>query len=176
MLRAGYDRAYIACLDGVVVVVFHKLESAFQLSLVVDGVGSRLMVHDHLYSLRAGIIPQILQIEIRIRLVEEELSVLAVTAPVFPAFVPSLHQHTVYAVCRREVNVFLDIFRVCRVSSVARKLAVVGDAGFCPVIVGVGPCLLCAGKHLPPHADEFHRLDPACVLDPAGLVEVQYHL
>ena len=173
MLRAGNHCAYISGLHCVVTVLFHKPEGGVELALIIHGVCRRLMMHDQLHTLRFRIIAEIRQIEIGIRLVEEELAVLAVACPVFPSFVPSLHKDSVDVVGGREVNVTFHVFRVGRVSSVRFKLGIVGHAGFGAVVVGICPCAAVAHKHLPPNAYEFHRFDPGGVFNLARLVEVK---
>ena len=75
-----------------------------------------------------------------------------------------------------EVDVALDVGGVGGVVSVGSELGVVGYAGLCEAVVGVGPRLDFAGEHLPPYSDELHGLDPGGVVDFTGLVEVEDEL
>ena len=169
---AGDDCADVAGLDGVVVVVFHKLEGAVELELIVGGVAGGLVVHDELDAALFGVVAEGVDVEVGVCLVEEELPVLAECCPVFPAFVPALDEYAVDAVVGCEVDVALDVGGVGGVVSVGAELGVVGYAGFGESVVGVCPRLDVAGEHFPPYADELHWLDPGCILDFTGFVEV----
>ena len=51
VFRPWYHLSTISCLYGVVAIVYHKLQSAVELYIIVGCIGSRLVVHDKLHAL-----------------------------------------------------------------------------------------------------------------------------
>ena len=113
-------------------------------------------------------------IKIGVCAVEPELPVAQVGFPVFPSFVPSLNQHSIYAMLCGKVDVALNVGGIGCMVSVRLKLGIVGYARFGKWGVGIAPRASRAVEHLPPYTYKLHWLNPRRVGYLARLVEVQY--
>ena len=76
------------------------------------------MVHHELDALLMSILVECVDIEVRIWSHEVEDIVLVAVCPVFPSFVPSLHENLVKAVLCSEVDIAANLLVVCRVTAV----------------------------------------------------------
>ena len=76
------------------------------------------MVHHELHTLRACVLVECIDIEIRIWSHEIEDIVLVAVSPVLPAFVPALYEDLVEAMLGSEVDIAANLLVVCRVASV----------------------------------------------------------
>ena len=98
------------------------------------------MVHQNLHPLRVGIVVQRLDVEIGIRRLEVEHVAFPHVRPVFPADIPSFHQHLVEPVLGSKVDVALHLLVVGGMAAVGLYLRPVNlvelDAG---EVVGVVP-------------------------------------
>ncbi len=173
VVALGDDVAHVARLHGVVAMLVHEAVGRIEVPLVVAHRTRRLVVHDHLHALPAGVAADLLDVEIGIGREEIEDVVFHVAEPVLPADVPALDQHGVESVFGREVDVALDVGRGSSVPAVRADFReVVGVEMGATQLVGVGPRTL-ARNHLPPDAHILAGLDPRGVLDLAGLVEIE---
>ena len=135
----GYDVADITALDCVIAVLLHESVCSVKMPFVVARGSGCLMVHYHLHSLVPCISFYFVYIEVRIRGDKVEHIFLHVAEPVLPAYVPSFHEHSVKAVLRSEINVFLHIFRRRPVTPVrfhSRKVIRVEMHAFQVICVG----------------------------------------
>ena len=130
------------------------------------------MVHHQTDSFGVRIFVQGIDIKVRIWGHEVEHIIFRLAGPVFPAYVPSLHEELVKAVLGCEVDIPAHIFVVGRMLAVRYAYAVSDifqfdrrQVGICP---GTLPC-----NHFPPYAHVFHRLDPGNVAVCAWVVKIQ---
>ena len=126
--------------DGIVAVVFHKCICCVEMPFVVSYGSGSLVMHDHFHTFGLGIVTDFLKIEIRIRSHEIEDIVLKMAEPVLPALVPALDKHSVEAVFRGEVNVFLHICSSCSMMTVRLYFRIISDSELHGrQVPGIGP-------------------------------------
>ena len=112
MVAAGNDVSHVTGLHGVVAVIIHQLVGLLHPSLIVGDAGGSLVMHHELHALGVGIVVEILDIEVGIGRDEVEHIPFPAVGPVFPAHVPSFHQHLREAVLGGEVYILLHAGRV----------------------------------------------------------------
>ncbi len=170
-LALGQNVAHIATLHGIVAVLIHEGVGGVHVCLIVGRRAAGLVVHHQFYALAVGIVVECLEVEVGVRCDEVEDIFLLLAEPVFPAYVPALDEQLVEAVVGSEVYVAAHIGIVGAVMSVRLCLAVV-ESGKVEILgVGVAPLAL-AGNHLPPYTHVLRGMNPACIVQRVGLIEV----
>ena len=123
-----------------------------------------------------GILVESFQVEVGVRRNEVEHVLLPMVRPIFPTYVPSLHQNLVQSVLGSEVDVSLHLVCVSRMASVRLRFAPVYLVKFDRwELIGVVPCAF-SNNHFPPHTAVFCGMNPTRVFYLARLVEVQYEV
>ena len=169
-------RAYITRFYCIITMIHHKFESIIQLSFIISGIGRRFMMHHYTHPLFMGIPLQFIYIEIRIGRSKTKLAIFSISRPVFPTFVPSLHQYGGKTMFGSKVNISFYIIGIGRMTPIRSQLAIIGHSRFCTIITAVCPIFPCPDKHLPPYTDIFHRLNPRCICISARLIQIQNQL
>ena len=160
VLASGDDVAHIARLYGIISVLVHQFESLVYMALIVQCRGRSLMVHHQFYALGVGIVVEHLDVEVGVGCHEVKHVQLGVAEPVFPALVPSFHQHLVQPIGGSKVYIALHLLIVGAVGAVGLALLVVGlPQMYRGQVIGIGPALL-AYDHVPPHTAVLGRMYP----------------
>ena len=152
---AGADeRGDITRLNCRHAVFLHELISGIQISLVLVSTTGGLVVADDGYTKLFGIRAQGIHVVVRIRGDERETVVIDALVT-FPSRVPALSKDTAETVLGCELQIPAHVLRR---SAVAVTLA---------------PRPLFE-VHRPPDAEELHGLDPRCIIDLTGLIEIEH--
>ena len=173
MLTVRNDVADIATLDTGIPPAVHKAIRLIEMAFIVDGTRTGLMVHNHLHPLLLGITADFLYIKIWIWRNKIKDIVLLFAKPVLPTFVPPLDQNGIKAMLARKVNIVFDMLRIGSMPAITPEALIVSLAQLHAIhIISIRP----SGRplnHFPPHTDIFYRFNPACILNPTRLVEIE---
>ena len=167
------DVAHIATLHGIVSVVHHKLVSLVHVAFVVAHRSGGLMMHHQLHALAMRILIEHLHVKIGIRRNKIEHVVFGFSEPIFPAFIPSFHQHLVESVGGGKVDILLYMLVIGSMASVGLRLAVIQYTQLHGrQLIRISPRTL-SGYQFPPDTHVLHRLNPRHIVIGARLVQVQ---
>ena len=128
-------------------------------------------MHHKFDAFAVGVVVEGLDIKVGVGGCEVEHVVFLFAKPVFPADIPAFDKQLVHAVVGGKVDVAAYFLVVGKVAAIGFRFAVI-ECGKVEVF-GIGVRPRCsAGNHLPPDAHKFCRVNPRCILDSAGVVEV----
>ena len=155
--------SYITSLHRIISIIYHILESLFQLAFIISGISGCFMMHYNPYPFTGSIMVQFLHIKIRIRFGKKELTVFAVRSPIFPTFVPSLYQYSINAILCRKINIFFYMSSIGCMTTVRSYCRIVCNTRFGFIVITIRPSTTFSSKHFPPYAYEFLRFNPRSV-------------
>ena len=168
------DVAAVSAFDGFIAIAVHQGIGGFHIPLIIPDGGSRFMVHHQADACRVGIGIDGIDIEVRIGRLEVIDEVFGIAVPVFPALVPTFHQHGVEAMFRGKVDIAFDILRMRAVAWIPLRMGIIAlPYRHGAEILGIMP-VSAAGNHFPPDTDVLDGMDPGDVVVGAGLVEVEH--
>ena len=176
VFSARNDIAYIAAFHCIIAIIHHKLIGFVHVAFVIADGRRCFMMHHQLHTFALGVSVQHLYIEIGVWGYKVENIIFGMSEPVFPAFVPTFHQHLVETVGSRKVDISLHVFIVGAMTSVGLCLGIVRFAQFDGgQFVRICPSAF-AGNHFPPYAYIFHRFNPRNIFIGTRFIQVQSQL
>ena len=173
MLAVRDDISHITALYGIVSVLVHQGVGLLHPALVINCGRRAFVVHHKADALLVRIGVKCRQVEVRIRSDKVEDEVLLMAEPVFPAFVPAFDKEGVEAVLGCKVYVPAYVVVIGAMQPVRLGRCIVGYAKLHRREVESVRPLVSSGNQLPPYAHVLHRMDPADIVQGAGLVKVQ---
>ena len=143
------------------------------MTLIVTHRSWGLMVHHQAHTLGVSIVIEILNVEIRIRSLEIEHIVFAMTKPVFPTNVPALDKHLREAILGSEIDIFLYILCIGRMLTMRLYLGIISLTKFDRRQIECIRPLFATTNHLPPNTNVLNRLDPWSIWIFARLIQIE---
>ncbi|MNL48904.1 hypothetical protein D3C87_1717910 [compost metagenome] len=126
IFTARKDWPHIAALYSIITIVFHKTISFVHVTFIIACRAGSFVMHDYFNPFRFGILLNSFYIKIRIRGYKIKNIIFRLAKPIFPAFVPPLHQYRTKPICSCEINVFFYISRIGAMFSVGFSFCIIG--------------------------------------------------